>query len=142
MVVGAAATSERAYVMRRKIFNLAALLSLLVCIATIVFTAVRSIREPRLYEIEIRDDAVALHSLILLALIPTFLVLPAVWVVVRSLRGRQERGFDPVISMDREPAHNSPMQGSTKGRFDEGDGSHFALVHFIHFENSRTCRAC
>jgi hypothetical protein len=109
-VVGAGPAIQRRSVMRRKTFNLAALISLLLCIATIVFTAVRSIREPQLYQIEIRDDAVARHSLILLALIPTFLVLPGIWVVVRSMRRGQERGFDRVMSKDRAPPHNPPMQ--------------------------------
>ena len=83
--------------MRRKLFNLAALLSLVLCVGTIVFTAARSIREPRLYEIEIRDDSVAMHSLILIGLIPTFLILPIVWGILRSKQLDRRRGFAPLV---------------------------------------------
>ena len=51
-----------------------------------------------------------MHSLILMALIPTFLVLPVVWLVVRSARAGKQRGFSPLMSDNRDAPHIPPMQ--------------------------------
>ena len=89
----------------RRFFNFATLISLILCALTFAFTAIRSIRTPHMYELEIRDEAVARRSLALTGLIIAFAVLPVVSWLEKQFRigvayRRRRRGACPRCGHD------------------------------------------
>ena len=94
--------------MRRKLFNLATGLSVLLWVANVAFISFRisrSLPGVEQYKLELRNRTEELKSVIPILLVPTLIVLPVYWIIERQLRigkarARLLRGSCPACGYD------------------------------------------